>query len=82
MTYKEKLILMHPRIDHICVVNIVKPTVKGEVKVNVLTEPIDEEYMTELLRLIQIKVKAIRMAKNMPDLVDVLWQSNPFSFRT
>jgi hypothetical protein len=38
--------------------------------------------MAELLRLIQIKVKAIRMAKNMPDLVDVLWQTNPFSFRT
>jgi hypothetical protein len=69
-------------INHVCVVNIVKPTVKGEVKVNVLTEPIDEDYMTELLRLIRIKVKAIRMAKNMPDLVDVLWQNNPFSFRT
>lgn len=69
-------------INNIQVVNIVKPTVKGEVKVNVLVEPIDEEYMAEFLGLLQLQVKRIKLTMEKPELAELLWIDNPYSFRT
>ena len=81
MTYKEKLLLKYPKINNIQVVNIVKPTAKGEVKVNVLKEPIDEEYMSWFLGQLQLQVKRIKLAKDKPEYAELLFTYNPFSYR-
>lgn len=69
-------------INNIQVVNIVKPTTKGEVKVNVITEPIDEGYMKEFLGLLQLQVKRIKLAKEKPEYAELLFVSNPYSYRS
>lgn len=68
-------------INNIQVVNIVKPTAKGEVKVNVLKEPIDEEYMSWFLGQLQLQVKRIKLAKDKPEYAELLFTYNPFSYR-
>ena len=68
-------------INNIQVVNIVKPTTKGEVKVNVLVEPIDEEYMKSFLSSLQLQVKRIQLAKDKPELAELLFVDNPYSYR-
>ena len=69
-------------INNVSVVNIVKPSTKGEVKVNILHEPIDEEYMDNFLRLLQLQVKRIKLTKEQPELAELLWMDNPFSYRS
>ena len=70
------------KINNIQVVNIVKPTVKGEVKVNVLKEPIDEEYMSWFLGQLQLQVKRIKLAKEKPEYASLLFVDNPYSYRS
>lgn len=81
MTYKEKLLEKFPKINHVGIVNITKPTTKGEVKVNVIIEPIDEEYMAWFIEQLKLKVKKIRFTKDNPELESMLWMNNPFSYR-
>jgi hypothetical protein len=68
-------------INNIQVVNIVKPTTKGEVKVNVLKEPIDDKYMEWFISQLQLQVKRIRLAQAEPKYAELLFVDNPYSFR-